>query len=68
MDALTHAIEGYTTKGAWDLSDMFHLKAIELISKNVRAAYAEAKSGVLGAGREGMALGRRLLPRQSPRG
>ena len=40
MDALTHAIEGYTTKGAWELSDMFHLKAIELISKNLRAAYA----------------------------
>ena len=36
---------------------MFHLKAIELISKNLRAAYAEAKSGVPGAGREGMALG-----------
>lgn len=57
MDALTHAIEGYTTKGAWELSDMFHLKAIELISKNLRAAYAEAKSGQPGAGREGMALG-----------
>ena len=57
MDALTHAIEGYTTKGAWELSDMFHLKAIELISKNLRAAYAEAKSGEPGAGREGMALG-----------
>ena len=53
MDALTHAIEGYTTKGAWELSDMFHLKAIELISKNLRAAYAEAKSGQPGAGREG---------------
>lgn len=36
MDALTHAIEGYTAKGAWELSDMFHLKAIELISKNLR--------------------------------
>ena len=35
MDALTHAIEGYTAKGAWELSDMFHLKAIELISKNL---------------------------------
>ena len=57
MDALTHAIEGYTTKGAWELSDMFHLKAIELISKNLRAAYAEAKSGEPDAGREGMALG-----------
>ena len=57
MDALTHAIEGYTTKGAWELSDMFHLKAIELISNNLRAAYAEAKSGKPGAGREGMALG-----------
>lgn len=57
MDALTHAIEGYTTRGAWELSDMFHLKAIELISANLRDAVAEAKSGVPGKGREGMALG-----------
>ena len=56
MDALTHAIEGYTTRGAWELTDMFHLKAIELISKNLRDAVAEAKSGVPGSGREGMAL------------
>ncbi|WP_072414656.1 lactaldehyde reductase [Collinsella phocaeensis] len=56
MDALTHAIEGYTTKGAWEMSDMFHLKAIELIAKNLRDAVAEAKSGVSGSGREGMAL------------
>ena len=56
MDALTHAIEGYTTKGAWELTDMFHLKAIELISKNLRDAVAEAKSGQPGSGREGMAL------------
>ena len=56
MDALTHAIEGYTTKGAWELSDMFHLKAIELISKNLRDAVAEAKSGAPASGREGMAL------------
>ncbi|MBM6683808.1 lactaldehyde reductase [Collinsella intestinalis] len=56
MDALTHAIEGYTTKGAWELTDMFHLKAIELISKNLRDAVAEAKSGESGSGREGMAL------------
>lgn len=56
MDALTHAIEGYTTKGAWEMSDMFHLKAIELISKNLRDAVTEAKSGVPGSGREGMAL------------
>ena len=55
MDALTHAIEGYTTKGAWEMSDMFHLKAIELISKNLRDAVAEAKSGVPGSGREGIA-------------
>ena len=33
MDALTHAIEGYTTKAAWDMTDMFHLKAIELIAQ-----------------------------------
>ena len=56
MDALTHAIEGYTTKAAWELTDMFHLKAIELISKNLRDAVAEAKSGQPGSGREGMAL------------
>ena len=57
MDALTHAIEGYTTKGAWELSDMFHFKAIQLISKNLRDSVAEAKSGQPGSGREGMALG-----------
>lgn len=56
MDALTHAIEGYTTKGAWEMSDMFHLKAIELIAKHLRDAVAEAKSGKPGSGREGMAL------------
>ncbi len=56
MDALTHAIEGYTTKAAWELTDMFHLEAIELISKNLRDAVAEAKSGKPGSGREGMAL------------
>jgi len=38
MDALTHAIEGYITAGAWELSDMFHIKAIRLIAKNLRAA------------------------------
>lgn len=52
MDALTHAIEGYTTKGAWEMSDMFHLKAIEIISRSLRAAVANEKEG-----REGMALG-----------
>ena len=52
MDALTHAIEGYTTKAAWEMTDMFHLKAIELISKNLRGAVADTKEG-----REGMALG-----------
>ena len=52
MDALTHAIEGYTTKGAWEMSDMFHLKAIELISKNLRKAVDNDAEG-----REGMALG-----------
>ncbi|MBO5783223.1 MAG: lactaldehyde reductase, partial [Clostridia bacterium] len=52
MDALTHAIEGYITKGAWEMSDMFHLKAIELIAKSLRGAVnGEAE------GREGMALG-----------
>ena len=52
MDALTHAIEGYITKGAWALSDMFHLKAIEIISKNLRGAVENTAEG-----REGMALG-----------
>ena len=52
MDALTHAIEGYITKGAWELSDMFHIKAIELIAKNLRGAVENTKEG-----REGMALG-----------
>ena len=52
MDALTHAIEGYITKGAWEMTDMFHLKAIELISKHLRNAVANTKEG-----REGMALG-----------
>ena len=52
MDALTHAIEGYTTLAAWEMTDMFHLKAIELISRNLRAAVAGEA-----AGREGMALG-----------
>lgn len=53
MDALTHAIEGYITKGAWELSDMFELKAIELIAKNLRAAAANGKDMTA---RENMAL------------
>ncbi len=52
MDALTHAIEGYITAGAWELSDMFHLKAIEIISRSLRGAVENTKEG-----REGMALG-----------
>ena len=52
MDALTHAIEVYITKAAWEMTDMFHLKAIEIISKNLRGAVANTKEG-----REGMALG-----------
>ena len=52
MDALTHAIEGYTTKAAWEMTDMFHLEAIRLISKYLRGAVANTKEG-----REGMALG-----------
>ena len=56
MDALTHAIEGYTTKAAWAMTDMFHLEAIRLIAQNLRGAVAEAKSGEPGSGREGMAL------------
>ena len=46
MDALTHAIEGYITKGAWEMTDMFHLKAIELISKNLRGACENTKEGL----------------------
>lgn len=57
MDALTHAIEGYTTKAAWELSDMFHLKAVEVISSYLRSSVEEAKSGVPGIGRQKMALG-----------
>ena len=57
MDALTHAIEGYTTKGAWELSDMFHYKAIEIISHNLRDAVQEAKDKTPGTGRKEMALG-----------
>ena len=52
MDALTHAIEGYITRGAWELSDMFHLKAIEIIAASLRGAVNNEDSG-----REGMALG-----------
>lgn len=51
MDALTHAIEGYTTLGAWEMTDMFHLEAIRLISQNLRAAVAKDPAGM-----EGMAL------------
>lgn len=52
MDALTHAIEGYITKGAWELSDMFHIKAIEIIARSLRDAVKNGKEG-----RDGMALG-----------
>ncbi len=52
MDALTHAIEGYITKGAWELSDMFHLKAIEIIARSLRGAVENTKEG-----RADMALG-----------
>ena len=52
MDALTHAIEGYITKAAWEMTDMFHIKAIEIIAKSLRGAVANTKEG-----REGMALG-----------
>ena len=52
MDALTHAIEGYTTKAAWEMTDMFHLKAIEIIARSLRSAVANEEEG-----REGMALG-----------
>ncbi|MBQ4283674.1 MAG: lactaldehyde reductase, partial [Lachnospira sp.] len=52
MDALTHAIEGYITGGAWELSDMFHIKAIEIIARSLRGACDNTPEG-----REGMALG-----------
>ena len=52
MDALTHAIEGFITGAAWEMTDMFHIKAIELISKSLRGAVDNTKEG-----REGMALG-----------
>lgn len=52
MDALTHAIEGYITKGAWELSDMFHLEAIRIISHNIVSSYKGEQKG-----REEMALG-----------
>mgnify|MGYP005760406599 CR=1 FL=1 len=52
MDALTHAIEGYTTKAAWEMTDMFHLKAIEIIARSLRDAVENKQEG-----REGMALG-----------
>ncbi len=52
MDALTHAIEGYITKGAWEMSDMFHLKAIEIIARSLEKAVENDPSG-----REDMALG-----------
>lgn len=55
MDALTHAIEGYTTKGAWAMTDMFNLKAIEVIAANLRGAVDNTPEG-----REGMALGQYL--------
>ena len=51
MDALTHAIEGYITAGAWELSDMFHIKAIQMIAKNLRGAVNNEPEG-----REAMAL------------
>ena len=51
MDALTHAIEGYTTKAAWEMTDMFHLEAIKLISKHLRGAVNNEPEG-----RKGMAL------------
>lgn len=53
MDALTHAIEGYITKGAWTMSDMFELKAIELIAQHLKAAVDDGKNA---AAREGMSV------------
>ena len=56
MDALTHAIEGYTTKSAWTMTDMFHLEAVKLVATYLRKAVQEAKDKTPGEGREGMAL------------
>lgn len=55
MDALTHAIEGFTTKAAWTMTDMFHLKAIEIIAASLRGAVENTPEG-----REGMAIGQYL--------
>ena len=52
MDALVHAVEGYITKGAWELTDMLHLKAIEIIGRSLRSAVAGDY-----AGREAMSVG-----------
>jgi len=46
MDALTHAIEGYITKGAWEMTDMFHIKAIEIIARSLRGAVAKDPKGM----------------------
>ena len=56
MDALTHAIEGYITAGAWEMSDMFHIKAIEIIARSLRGAVENTPEG-----REGMALGQYIV-------
>ena len=58
MDALTHAIEGYTTKAAWEMTDMFHIKAIEIIGRSLRDAVANTPKG-----REDMALGQYIAGR-----
>ncbi len=55
MDALTHAIEGYITKAAWEMTDMFHIKAVELIAKNLRVAVEGDEKAI-----EGMALAQYL--------
>ncbi len=60
MDALTHAIEGYTTKAAWEMTDMFHLKAIEIIARSLRSAVAnekEGREGIAGMGFSNVGLG-----------
>ena len=57
MDALTHAIEGYTTKAAWEMTDMFHLKAIEIISNSLRGAVDNTPEGREGMGFSNVGLG-----------
>ena len=62
MDALTHAIEGYTTKGAWEMTDMMHFEAIRLIAQNLRLAVAnDPREGTRGGWHSPSIIGHGLL-------